>query len=123
MPDLFVYASEVSAALIKPHFKEIGLALREATASALPDLEGSSDVEAFLIPYAVGSNACQVQIMGVASYTADRESHIEEWRAGLAKAWTMIISEIGLEENFPQGEVEVWPTMPVAKWGSIPLKE
>lgn len=122
MPDLFLIVSAKDAEILQTHIKTvIGPALRQATADALPDLEGDpKEVVVWIIAHAGGDNIPPLQILGVGSWLEERDPYLETWRKALSDAWWKIMYT---KEMFPYlslfspSEVEIFPTMPKGDWG------
>ena len=121
MPDLFLFASQEDAKILSMYIEMIGPVLRSATASAIPDLKSDpGKVAVYIIAHQGGDNIPPLQIVGMASWSEEREKHIDSWKKALASAWNTLIQTHGLspyKDKFPVDEVEIWPTMPKGSWG------
>lgn len=118
MPDVLLLCSEVDARTLKPYVAPIGLALRQATADAL-NLNGPEEAAFMIFQWAAGDNTARFQIMCIASHSPEREANIKNWRNLLAVAWASLADqpETATIADIFSEEVEVWPTMPIGKWG------
>lgn len=119
MPDLFLIASVEDAKLLSLYIDMIGPVLRGATAYAIPDLEsGPNKVAVYIFAHQGGDNIPPLQIIGMASWSEERERHMGAWKKALAKAWLDIINNwLVFKQRFPAKKVEIWPTMPKGSWG------
>lgn len=120
MPNIFLLCSEEDARKLVPYVEIIGLHLRCATAIEL-NLKGPHEVAFRIVSFIAGSNVGRFEISVVASQTLERLINLIKLRDSLAKEWHDLTSHPKLSAiaDIFEGEVEVWPQMPIGKWGSF----
>lgn len=121
MPDIIILASPEARKKIGPHFYEIARTLREVTANTLPDLEDNpGKVSVCLLPWVLGQNMADIQILGLASHNSAREQVIDQWRNILLRAMATFLEDDDPAAKDLKGlQIEVWPIMPIGRWGQL----
>src|SRR4030066_558644 len=112
MPDVLIFVPRKLEEQVQEMMSKLGLALREATAIALKDVQ-PHQVAVMAISFFASDNATSMQILGIASASPTRLEKLETWRDELAKAWVAFSKDKGIPWK---ADVDAWSTMPAGKW-------